>query len=59
MDYNREYERWLQSDVVDEATKEELRAIAGNEKEIEGRFSKPLDFEPQGCAESCARVCSA
>ena len=48
MDYNREYERWLQSDVVDEATKEELRAIAGDEKEIEGRFSKPLDFGTAG-----------
>ena len=48
MDYRKEYERWLSSDLVDEATKEELRAIADNEKEIEGRFSKPLDFGTAG-----------
>ena len=48
MDYRKEYERWLASDIVDAATKEELRAIAGNEKEIEGRFSKPLDFGTAG-----------
>lgn len=48
MDYRKEYERWLASDVVDEATKEELRAIAGDEKEIEGRFSKLLDFGTAG-----------
>ena len=44
MDYRKEYDRWLASDVVDAQTKEELRAIAGDEKQIEGRFSKPLDF---------------
>ena len=38
----------LISDIVDAATKEELRAIAGDEKEIEGRFSKPLDFGTAG-----------
>ena len=48
MDYRKEYERWLTSDVVDEATKEELRSIAGDEKEIEGRFSKLLDFGTAG-----------
>ena len=48
MDYRKEYERWLASDIVDAATKRELRAIAGDEKEIEGRFSKPLDFGTAG-----------
>ncbi|MDO5703314.1 MAG: phospho-sugar mutase, partial [Lachnospiraceae bacterium] len=48
MDYRKEYERWLASDIVDEKTKEELRAIAGDEKEIEGRFSKMLDFGTAG-----------
>lgn len=48
MDYRNEYERWLASDLVDGQTKEELRAIAGDEKEIEGRFSKLLDFGTAG-----------
>ena len=48
MDYRKEYDRWLASDVVDAQTKEELRAIAGDEKQIEGRFSKPLDFGTAG-----------
>ena len=48
MDYRKEYERWLESALVDEGTKEELRAIDGNEKEIEGRFSKLLDFGTAG-----------
>ena len=48
MDFNKEYNRWLDSDIVDEATKEELRAIAGDAKEIEGRFSKLLDFGTAG-----------
>ena len=48
MDFNKEYERWLESEVVDEETKTELRAIAGDEKEIEGRFSKLLDFGTAG-----------
>ena len=48
MDYRKEYERWLESALVDEGTKEELRVIDGNEKEIEGRFSKLLDFGTAG-----------
>ncbi len=48
MNYREEYNRWLVSDLVDEATKEELRGIAGDEKEIEGRFSKLLDFGTAG-----------
>lgn len=48
MDFNNEYRRWLESDIVDEATKEELRAIEGDAKEIEGRFSKMLDFGTAG-----------
>ena len=48
MDYKHEFERWLASDIVDEATKAELAAIAEDEKEIEGRFSKLLDFGTAG-----------
>ncbi len=46
--YREEYEYWLASDVVDEKTKEELRAIEGNETEIEGRFKAMLTFGTAG-----------
>ena len=32
------YNKWLSSPIVDEQTKEELRAIANNEEEIMARF---------------------
>ncbi|MFR2466014.1 MAG: phospho-sugar mutase, partial [Clostridia bacterium] len=47
-DYRSRYERWLASDAVDEATKAELRAIAEDEKEIEDRFYKDLEFGTGG-----------
>ena len=34
MDYRKEYERWLKEPTVTDAEKEELRAIASDEKEI-------------------------
>lgn len=43
-----EYRYWLESDVVDEETKAELRAIEGNEEEIEGRFKAMLTFGTGG-----------
>ena len=46
--YREEYEYWLASDVVDAATKEELRALEGNEAEIEGRFKAMLTFGTAG-----------
>ena len=46
--YREEYEYWLASDVVDEKTKEELRALEGKEEEIEGRFKAMLTFGPAG-----------
>ena len=46
--YKEEYEYWLASDAVDEKTKEELRALAGNEAEIEGRFKAMLTFGTAG-----------
>ena len=46
--YREEYEYWLASDVVDEKTKEELKAIEGNETEIEGRFKAMLTFGTAG-----------
>lgn len=47
-DYKNRYERWLSSPAVDEATKQELRELSGNEKEIEDRFYKDLEFGTAG-----------
>ena len=44
------YESWLKSTAVDEATKEELRAIEGDEKEIETGFIKSWSLERAVCA---------
>ena len=46
--YMEEYKYWLESDSVDEATKDELRSIADNEAEIEGRFKAMLSFGTAG-----------
>ena len=46
--YREEYEYWMNSPVVDEASKKELAAIANDEKEIEGRFSQMLTFGTAG-----------
>ena len=48
MDYKKIYEEWLEDAYFDEATKEELRAIAGDEKEIEDRFYRELEFGTGG-----------
>lgn len=42
------YEFWLEDDYFDESTKQELRDIASDEKEIEDRFYKELDFGTGG-----------
>lgn len=47
-DYKQIYERWLSSPAVDEQTKQELRAIADDEKEIEERFYRELEFGTAG-----------
>ena len=44
MDYRKEYESWLTNPYFDEATKEELRSIEGDEKEIQDRFYRTLEF---------------
>ena len=46
--YMTEYEKWLNSDVVDQTTKNELLSLKGNEKELEYRFSKNLEFGTGG-----------
>lgn len=48
MGYKETYNRWLASDVVDADTKAELKAIEGNEKEIEERFYRDLEFGTAG-----------
>lgn len=48
MDYKKTYERWINSPAVDEDTKEELRSIANDEKEIEERFYRELEFGTAG-----------
>ena len=48
MDYKKVYEEWLANPYFDEATKEELRAIEGDEKEIKERFYADLEFGTAG-----------
>lgn len=48
MDYKQKYEEWLNSSFIDEADKEELRAIADDEKEKEERFYTDLAFGTGG-----------
>lgn len=54
MCYMETYESWLASEYIDSETKEELRQIAGNEKEIEDRFIKIWNLEPEGSVASLA-----
>lgn len=48
MNYLENYRKWLDSEAVDEDTKEELRALSGNAEELEGRFSSMLEFGTAG-----------
>ncbi len=48
MDYRKEYEKWLASDVLSDAEKAELLSIKDDEKEIEDRFYSPLKFGTAG-----------
>lgn len=48
MSYKEQYEFWLTDAYFDEKTREELRGIEGNEKEIEDRFYKELEFGTGG-----------
>lgn len=44
----KKYEEWLNSDSISAEDKEELKKLAGNEKEIVERFYKDLDFGTGG-----------
>ena len=48
MDYMKAYEYWLSDPYFDAETKKELEGIRGNEKEIEDRFYKDLEFGTGG-----------
>lgn len=48
MNYKENYKAWLTDEVFDEGTKAELRALEGNEKEIEDRFYRDLEFGTAG-----------
>lgn len=48
MDYKKAYEQWCSDSYFDEATREELKALAGDEKEIEDRFYRTLEFGTAG-----------
>ncbi|MDO4719522.1 MAG: phospho-sugar mutase [Peptostreptococcaceae bacterium] len=47
-DYMKTYEAWLNDPFIDEDTKEELRKIKENEREIEDRFYRDLEFGTAG-----------
>ena len=48
MDYRQEYEKWCNDPYFYDDTKAELTALAGDEKEIEDRFYRTLEFGTAG-----------
>ena len=48
MDYKEMYQSWLDNPYFDDATKEELRSIAGDDAEIKDRFYADLEFGTAG-----------
>lgn len=48
MDFMEKYNQWLEDDYFDEETKKELKDISGDEKEIQERFYKELEFGTGG-----------
>ena len=48
MDYKEEYKKWIESDIVDDSIKDELRALKDNEEELKMRFLGMLSFGTAG-----------
>lgn len=48
MEYLENYEKWCNDDYFDEKTREELKALKGNDAEIEDRFYRQLEFGTGG-----------
>jgi phosphoglucomutase len=46
--YKEQYLKWLEHETLDQEIKEELEAIKGNDKEIQERFYKNLEFGTAG-----------
>jgi len=48
LNYMERYNNWLNNPYFDDETKSELQSIAGNDKEIEDRFYRDLEFGTGG-----------
>ncbi len=48
MTYMKKYEEWLNNEYFDEKTREELKSIAADDKEIQDRFYMDLEFGTAG-----------
>ena len=48
MDYKKVYETWCTDTYFDEETRAELKALEGNEEEIQDRFYRQLEFGTGG-----------
>ena len=48
MNYLEEYKKWINSSFIDEETKNELKNIENDEKEIQDRFYKEVEFGTAG-----------
>ena len=48
MNYKDEYQKWCTDSYFDEKTKAELKALEGNDAEIEDRFYRQLEFGTGG-----------
>ena len=48
MDYREQFNFWLEDDYFDEETKKELLAIRNDDKEVEDRFYRELEFGTGG-----------
>src|SRR5659263_25408 len=48
MTYMKKYEEWLNNEYFDEKTREELKSISNDPKEIEDRFYMDLEFGTAG-----------
>ncbi|MGN1346472.1 MAG: phospho-sugar mutase [Eubacteriales bacterium] len=57
-DYKKRYLEWLESDVVDEDSKAELRAIADDEDEIKFRFGSYMEFGTGGLRSKMGAGCA-
>ena len=57
MGYMENYKKWCEDTYFDEATRAELKAIEGNDKEIQERFYKDLEFGTGGLRGTMAAAC--